>query len=66
MPNLSEDDLVQQKENYKKTNANTPILAITANITNDNITSYFEIGFNDFIPKPFSKSQFLEILRRNL
>ena len=66
MPNLSGDDLVRQKENYKKTNANTPILAITANITNDNITSYFEIGFNDFIPKPFSKSQFLEILRRNL
>ncbi|MDP5092690.1 MAG: ATP-binding protein [Polaribacter sp.] len=66
MPNLSGDDLVRQKENYKKTNANTPILAITANNTNDNIASYFEIGFKDFILKPFSKSQFLEILRRNL
>lgn len=66
MPNLSGDDLILQKSNYKKNNGKTPILAITANNTVENIATYLNLGFKDVIPKPFKKSQFMEILLKNL
>lgn len=66
MPNLSGDDLILQKTNYEKKNGKTPILAITANITIENIATYLDLGFKDVIPKPFTKSQFIEIILRNL
>lgn len=66
MPNLSGDELIRQKINYEKANSSTPILAITANNSIENIASYFDLGFKDVIPKPFTKSQFIEILERNL
>jgi len=66
MPNLSGDDLILQKSNYEKMNGKTPILAITANNSVENIATYLDLGFKDVIPKPFTKSQLIEILLKNL
>jgi signal transduction histidine kinase/CheY-like chemotaxis protein len=66
MPNLSGESLIKQKEAYQETNSKTPILALTGNSSVDDIVGYLKIGFKDVIPKPFTGSQFVELLNKNL
>lgn len=66
MPNLSGKDLIKQREEYQKENAATPIIALTGNSSKQDIKGYFEIGFVDVIPKPFTSDQFIDVLNKNL
>ena len=66
MPNLSGESLMRQKEAYRKSNLETPILALTANHTEEEVEGYLKIGFIDVIPKPFTSKQFVQMLNKNL
>ena len=66
MPNLSGESLIRQKEAYRKSNLETPILALTANHTEEEVEGYLKIGFIDVIPKPFTSKQFVQMLNKNL
>ncbi|SDR82430.1 two-component system, chemotaxis family, CheB/CheR fusion protein [Polaribacter sp. KT25b] len=66
MPNLSGTSLVKQKETYREFNSETPILALTGNSSVEDVKGYLKIGFKGVIPKPFTSTQFVEILNNNL
>ena len=51
-------DLPQGKE--------IPIIALTANAMQEDVTRCFEAGMDDFIPKPVEKKRLLETLARHL
>ncbi len=55
---------VEATKEIRKTNKQLPILAMTANVMQDDITSYLACGMNDHIPKPFDKDDlFMKMLR---
>ncbi|WBW73530.1 stress-responsive DNA-binding transcription factor Prr1 [Schizosaccharomyces osmophilus] len=45
---------------------NTPIVAITSNISMDDAVNYFNHGVTDLLVKPFTKSSLLQILKKQL
>ena len=59
MPNITGEQLVQQKHNYKKKNSTIPFLALTANTAPEDLIRYKSIGFKDVIGKPYTASEFL-------
>lgn len=63
MPNLKGDELIQRKQEMKKSNSETPFLALTANSSREDIEIYRELGFSGVIPKPFTAIQLIEILK---
>ena len=66
MPNLSGEALIQQRAAYEQDNASTPFVALTGNTSKEDVEGYYELGFSDVIPKPFTAGQFLEIVNANL
>lgn len=66
MPNLSGDALMQQNFNKQQKNSRTPVLALTANSTQEDKDWYTKIGFSGIIAKPFSAKEFVEKLQRVL
>lgn len=48
----------------EKLQLNTPIIALTANVIEEERQKCFEIGMNDYLSKPFDEVQFLEILSK--
>ena len=60
MPNVTGEDLVKQKKEFSKFNKATPIFALTANTTKEDIERYLQIGFYNIISKPFTAKEFLE------
>jgi CheY-like chemotaxis protein len=59
MPNMTGEELMEQKEKFIKYNSNTPFLALTANTTNEDIERYLELGFSGVISKPYTISDFV-------
>ncbi|SHF02370.1 Signal transduction histidine kinase [Mariniphaga anaerophila] len=56
MPGLSGVEVVQRvREDAKNPNRQTRILAVTANIMENDIRKYMKIGFDGYILKPFSE-----------
>ena len=45
---------------------NTPIIAITANVMEEDVTEYQEAGCTEFLPKPIEKATFYALLSRYL
>ncbi|PQJ78799.1 ATP-binding response regulator [Polaribacter porphyrae] len=66
MPNLSGEELIKQKKTFDNNNSRTPFVAMTANNTKEDIESYFSIGFDAVIPKPFTPKQFIDKLNNIL
>ena len=60
MPNVTGEDLVKQKKEFSKFNSSTPIFALTANTTKEDIERYLLTGFSNIISKPFTAKEFLE------
>src|SRR5690606_5827090 len=55
---------VEATQEIRKTNTTLPILAMTANVMQDDIERYLACGMNDHIPKPFDKDDlFIKMLR---
>lgn len=46
----------------QKLGLNLPIIALTASNTKEEREKCFEIGMNDYLPKPFSEEQLLQII----
>ena len=66
MPNITGEQLVQQKNDFNKANINIPFLALTANTTPEDIKRYHKIGFAAIISKPYTANDFLEEISLNL
>ncbi|AUC83938.1 hypothetical protein CW731_00930 [Polaribacter sp. ALD11] len=60
MPNITGEQLVQQKNDFKKENRALPFLALTANTTPEDLKRYKSIGFNDVIGKPYTAVEFVK------
>lgn len=43
-------------------NLNTPVIALTANVFNDDRKLYLEMGFNDCLSKPFTEQELFEAI----
>lgn len=63
MPNLTGEELVEKSQPFLKFNKHTPILALTANASKEDIKRYLKIGFTDVISKPFTSVSFLDKIR---
>jgi len=63
MPNLTGEELVEKSQAFLKFNKHTPILALTANASKEDIKRYVRIGFTGVISKPFTSISFLEKIR---
>ena len=56
--------LVRQFEKYKGNY--TPIIAVTAFAMERDRQNAFEVGMDDFLPKPFSKSDFYFVIEKHI
>jgi CheY-like chemotaxis protein len=45
-------------------NRNTPVIALTANATEEHKQACFEVGMEDFLTKPLSMNKLEEIVQR--
>lgn len=62
MPNMTGEELIQKKDSFKGLNVKTPILALTANTTNEDVKRYKELGFSGVISKPFTADEFVSTI----
>lgn len=62
MPNSSGEEVVAQNKAFKKLNATTPIIAITANTSSEDIKRYFSLGFSSVISKPYKAEDLLSTI----
>ena len=46
----------------RRFDASTPIISMTSNSKPQDIMMYYNIGMNDFLPKPFTKEGLLDML----
>ncbi|MEE9406574.1 MAG: ATP-binding protein [Polaribacter sp.] len=60
MPNITGEELVQLKSDFKEENKEIPFLALTANTAPDDILRYKKIGFLEVISKPFTAVEFVD------
>ncbi len=63
MPQMRGDELIielKKQEKYK----NIPIVVITASIFAEMKETYFDLGADEILEKPFSRSQLVEIVER--
>ncbi|WP_159947174.1 ATP-binding response regulator [Polaribacter septentrionalilitoris] len=66
MPNLTGEELILKVNDFTEFNKNTPVLALTANSTEEDVKRYLEIGFSGIISKPFTSAMFLEKIASTL
>ncbi|QOD61661.1 response regulator [Polaribacter haliotis] len=66
MPNITGEQLVQQKNDFHKSNKEIPFLSLTANTTIEDIERYKKIGFVDVISKPYTAVEFVEKVLLNV
>ncbi len=66
MPNMTGEELVKKLNIFQEFNAKTPILALTANTTEEDIKRYKDIGFSGVISKPFTSEIFLKKIQEVL
>ena len=59
MPNITGEQLMQQKKDFNRANIKIPFLALTANTTPEDIERYKNIGFVDVISKPYTAVEFV-------
>lgn len=63
MPNL---DGVSASSLIRQFDPLTPIIAMTGNVSNNDVITYYSHGMNDVLAKPFTKENLLEILEKHL
>ena len=66
MPVMNGFDATRAIRSGAGPNANTPIVALTANAMQSDKDTCMEVGMNDFLTKPFSKEGLAECILRNL
>jgi CheY-like chemotaxis protein len=66
MPNMTGEELMLQKQQFKTYNSNTPFFALTANNNTEDIEQYFALGFSNVISKPYAIPDFVEKIKMAL
>ncbi|QTD38063.1 response regulator [Polaribacter batillariae] len=66
MPNITGEQLVQQKKNFHTSNREIPFLSLTANTTKEDVKRYKKIGFVDVISKPYTAIEFVKKINVNI
>ena len=65
MPELSGIELAQQIRHMKDTDkSSVPIIAITANVMEDELINYLQFGIDDYLTKPFKEKELLSKLAK--
>lgn len=59
MPNMDGIDLTK---NIRRLNHDVPIIALTANVLEDQLSQYFEAGMNGYVAKPLNMGNLKEVL----
>lgn len=62
MDGFKATDLLRNRKETK----NLPIIAVSAHVMNGDRQRAFDVGFTDYIMKPFAISKFLEVVKRYL
>ena len=62
MPVLNGRNATIQYRDIEPEDEHLPIVALTADVLAENISSYYESGMDDYIPKPFSADKLREVL----
>jgi CheY-like chemotaxis protein len=58
---MPEMDGIESMQRIRETSVDTlPIIAVTANAIPEELNHYLELGFNDFITKPFTEEALLD------
>lgn len=57
-------DGLQATQNIRKFNRRTPIVSMTARLSEEDVRRYFEGGIDEVLPKPFSKQSVLRIIEQ--
>ncbi|MDB2385090.1 ATP-binding protein, partial [Polaribacter sp.] len=58
MPNMTGNEVVEKKSEFKEENRAIPIFALTANSQEKEVKEYLKVGFTDIISKPFTQKEF--------
>ncbi|WP_458527021.1 PAS domain S-box protein [Onishia taeanensis] len=66
MPRLNGIDAVMRLRQGEGPNAETPVIALTANAEKGEIARCQVAGMNDFVSKPFDKERLLAVIRQHL
>ena len=66
MPVINGFDATRAIRGAAGPNADTPIIALTANAMQSDKDACFDAGMTDFLTKPFSKEGLLDVIRRNV
>lgn len=64
MPNMTGEELMKQKDSIAKYNLQTPILALTANTSTEDIDRYLKLGFSGVVSKPFTITSFIQKIKK--
>ena len=60
MPEMDGFEATQRiRTTFDKPKCNTPIMAMTANVTNDEVEKCFESGMDQYISKPFAQQDLI-------
>ena len=63
---MTGEELMNQKDAIAKHNVNTPILALTANTSTEDIDRYLKLGFSGVVSKPFTIANFVQKIKNVL
>ena len=63
---MPEMDGIEACERFKLQKPNVPIIALTANVLQEDIARYQKTGFNDILSKPVDKEELLITLNKHL
>ena len=67
MPIMSGQEMTEKIRQLNRNDVKTiPIIAITANILDDDIKIYHKSGINDFVEKPIKPDVLYKVLRKQL
>lgn len=66
MPIMDGFEATEAIRNTRNPNQDTKIIALTASATVEQKEKVFVVGMNDFLPKPFTPIQLVEVLKRTI
>lgn len=66
MPKINGFEVTHKLKTEPNPNQNTPILAFTANVLQNDVEQFKDFGFKDFLIKPYQKGQLYQVLVKNI
>lgn len=66
MPKINGFEVTHKLKTEANPNQNTPIIAFTANVLKNDVESFKDFGFQDYLIKPYQKGQLYQVLVKNI